>query len=170
MWKSSYQKVPVVLSSTTFSRLEKAAFNQRRVADHAVERIRVAIFEMFPPRGPDDWKDKSRYHGAWRYSLVLSCDLICHVLHKLIGREANREEYDAGDAESSVQLTLKIPTGLMKWIAEIAREMQMTIPEATVYAIEYGIRVLDSKGSPEEKEEKLRQSWRDIWRAIWSRP
>ncbi|MFN2454365.1 MAG: hypothetical protein ABR577_09105 [Pyrinomonadaceae bacterium] len=153
----------------TFSRLEQAVLNKRRVADHAVEIIRVAIFDIFPPHKPDEWKDKSRHHGAWRHMLILWYDIICHVLRKLIGREGNREEYDDNNTKQSFQLTLKIPTGLMKWIEEIAQNRRMTIPEAAIYAIDYGIQVLSSQGSPEEVDEKSRQAWRDIWRAIWSR-
>jgi hypothetical protein len=169
MWRTKYQKVTVTLSATTFSRLEQSAFNERRVADHAVEKIRVAIFEIFPPHKPDEWKDKSRYQGAWKHILLLWYDLICHVLRKWTGREVDRKKDDAHDVKQSFQLTLQIPTGLMKWIEEIARNKQTTIPEATVYAIEYGLQVLDSQGSPEEVDQKVRHTWRDIWRAIWSR-
>ena len=166
MWRAKYQKVTVTLSATTFSRLEQTAFNKGRVADHAVEKIRVAIFELFPPRNPDDWRDKSRYQGAWKHILLIWYDLICHVLRKWTGRQINQEKYAANDAKQPFQLTLKIPMGLMKWIEEIARSRQMTIPEATVYGIEYGLQVLDSQGSPEEVDQKLRRTWRDIWRAI----
>jgi hypothetical protein len=164
MWRVKYQKVTVAVSATVFARLEQAVFNEKRVADYAVEIIRVAIQKIFPPRKPEDWSDKSRLHGAWRYMLLSWYDLICSLLGKWTGGEVGLEGHIATDENQPFQLTLRIPTGLMKWIEQIARNRRMTRSEATVYAIEYGFRVLDSQGS---SREDLRQMWWDIWRATW---
>jgi hypothetical protein len=75
-----------------------------------------------------------------------------------LGRNANQV------SQEPVQITLKIPTGLMSWIEKIARANQSTIPEATVYAIEYGFRVFDSQGK--DGVEGLRKAWRDIFQVI----
>lgn len=169
MWRARYQKVAVVLPAMTFSRLEQAALNKRRMADDAVEKIRVAVFELFPPARNEEWGDKSRYQGAGRHMLLLWYDLICHALRRRIGGGVEPEKYAVYDEKQSYPLTINVPPGLMKWIEEISRNRRMTVSEATVYAIEYGLQVLDSQGSPHEVEQNLRQTWRDIWRLMWNR-
>ena len=169
MGRVKYQQVTIRLPAATYNRLAQATLNKRRVTDLAVEKIRVAISELFPSRTPEEWKDRSRMEGAWRYQLLLWYDLLCYLLHKWTGREVNQEKQVMPDSGQFLHLTLKIPGGLMKWVEEIARSRRLTIREATVYAVEYGIHVLDSQGSPEELEHMMWQMWREIWRAIWSR-
>jgi len=82
----------------------------------------------------------------------------------LVGKDDKNER----SPDESVQVTLKIPIGLLRWIEKIAISNQSTIPEATVYAIEYGLRVLDSQGGAEGVGD-LRKLWRDILRSIWKR-
>ena len=169
MGSVQYQEVNVTLSAPTFSRLEQAnPFNKRRVAEQAIEAIRVALYTMYPPRTPEEWKDTSRFQRAGRPILLFWYDLACHLLRKLIGSD-DPGRYANDVSERPAQLTLKIPIGLVKWIQEIARGQRSTIPEATVYAIEYGLRVLDSQGGAEGVGEGLRRVWRDILRAIWKR-
>lgn len=160
-----YQKVNVTLSASTFSRLEQSnPFNKRRVAEQAIEVIRVAVYTLYPPRTPEEWKDKSRYHGAFRHVFVVSYDMVCYFLRQLMGRN-DREVSHVSD--QPVQIALKVPIGLMSWIEKIARSNQSTIPEASVYAIEYGLRVLDSQRGL--GTEGLRKIWRDIFNAIRER-
>lgn len=166
MWRVKYQQVTVTLSAATLSSLEQASFDQRHAAEHAVARIRAAVFELFPPRTPDDWRDKSRYQGTCKHLLVVWYDLACHLLRRLVGRNIGQERR-AAEARQLYQLTLQIPIGLMRWVEEIARRRQLTIPEAAAYAVEYGSQMLASQGGPKEVDEKLRQTWRDIWRAMW---
>ena len=162
-----YQETKVTLSAATFSRLERGnPFNKRRVADQALEVIRVAVYTMYPPRTPEEWKDRSRYQGAGRNMLLFWYDLVCYLLRKLIGRADELGSYTNNVAKQPVQITLKIPIGLFRWIEKIARDKQSTLPDATIYAIEYGFRVLDSQ---EVGEGALRRVWRDILRAIWKR-
>jgi|SRR5215216_3426609 len=165
-----YQEVNVTLSSATFSRLERGnPFNKRRVADQAIEVIRVALLTLYPPRTPEEWKDRSRYEGTGRHMLRFSYDLVCYLLRKLMGRNDDPDRYANHVPDQPGQITLKIPTGLMSWIEKLAHSRQSTIPEATVYAIEYGHRVLDSQRSSEEPAEDLRKVWRDIFHAILKR-
>ena len=159
-----YQKVNVTLSAATFSRLEqRSPFNKRRVTDQAVEAIRVAVFTLYPPRTPEEWKDKSRYQGAFRHALLVSYDMVCYFLRRLMDRNDDASHV----LDQPVQITLKVPIGLMSWVEKIARSNQSTIPEATVYAIEYGLRVLDSQRSV--GTEGLRKIWREIFNAIRER-
>ena len=166
-----YQEVNVTVTSATFSRLKQGnPFNKRRVAEQAIEVIRVAVYAMYPPRTPEEWKDRSRYQGAGRHILLFWYDLVCYLLSRLMDRDD-----DPGNAnhvsDQATHLTLKIPNGLLNWIEKIARSRQSTIPEATVYAIEYGLRVLDSQGGADGVK-RLRRVWRDIFHAIrgrWSK-
>ena len=162
-----YQKVDVTLSATTFFRLERGNPFKRRVNEQAIEAIRATVFTLFPPRTSEEWKDRSRYQGSLRTILLWSYDMICYLMRKLtgsanaLGRNANHV------SQQPVQITLKIPTGLMSWIEKIARSNQSTIPEATVYAIEYGFRVFDSNSK--DGVEGFRRVWRDIFQAIRKR-
>ena len=163
-----YQAVNVTLSGATFSRLERGnPFNKRRVNEQAIEAIRAAIFTIFPPRTPEEWKDRSRYQGALRQALLWSYDMICYLLRKLTGRADALGTNANHVSQEPVQITLKIPIGLMSWIEKIARSNQSTVPEATVYAIEYGFRVFDS--NRKDGVEGLRRVWRDILQAILKR-
>ena len=165
-----YQKVNVTLSAATFSRLEQAApFNKRRVADQAIEAIRAALFTIYPPHTPEEWKDRGRYQGAGRYTLLVCYDFVCYFLRNWTNTDADPERYPKHASEQPAQITLRIPIGLMKWIEEISRSQRSSISEATVYAIEYGLRVLDSQGSADEAREGLRKVWRDILVAIKKR-
>ncbi|HEX7295389.1 MAG TPA: hypothetical protein VF251_06525, partial [Pyrinomonadaceae bacterium] len=123
-----------------------------------------ALFNMYPPHTPDEWKDKSRFPSPTRTFLRFSYDVVCYLLRKLTGRtdDVRNDSNDVTDA--SVQLTLKIPVALIKWIEKVAQEQARTLPEATVYAIEYGHRVLDS-----DRAEDVRKVWRDILHLIWKR-
>ena len=168
MRSGRYQKVNVTLSAATFSRLELAnPFNNRRVAEMAIEAIRVAAYTMYPPHTPEEWKDRSRYQGMGRRMLLLLYDLVCYLPRRLMDRDD-----DLGNAnhvsDQPSQIMLKIPIGLMSWIEKIARSNESTIPEATVYAIEYGLQVLDSQGGA-EVEAGLGRVWRDIFHAIRQR-
>jgi hypothetical protein len=146
MRRVKYQEVSVTLSAATFSRLEQATpFNKSRVRDRAIEAISVALLTIYPPHTPEEWKDRSRFEGVARYQLLLSYDLICYSIRKWIGRNAEPEGYTIDGSELPVNLTLRIPTGLGKWIEQIAQSKRKTIPEATVYTIEYGLLVLDSQ-------------------------
>jgi len=169
MRRVRYQQVTIRLPAATYNRLAQATIDGRHMAESTVEKIRVAIFKLFPPRTPEDWKDKSRYEGMWRNLLLFWLDCLCYTLRDWTGREVNQKKQVVHDSGRLLPLTLKIPLGLMRWIEEIARSRQMTIPEATAYAVEYGIQVLDSQKSRDDGEQPLRQIWRDIWRAIWSR-
>jgi hypothetical protein len=142
---ADYQEVKVTLSAATFSRLEQGnPFNKRRVADQAIEAIRVAVYTMYPPRTPEEWKDRSRFQGAVKSVLLIWYDLVCYLLRKLISRH---DEFGANHvSDQPAQITLKIPIGLMSWIDQIAHSRQSPIPDATVYAIEYGLRVLELQG------------------------
>ena len=86
-----------------------------------------------------------------------------------MARDDDPGRYANDVSERLAQLTLKIPIVLVKWIKKVARCQRSTIPEATVYAIEYGLRVLDSQVGAEGAGEGLRRVWRDILRAIWQR-
>ena len=164
-----YQEVNVTLSSATFSRLEQGnPFNKRRVADQAIEVIRVAVLAMYPPRTPEEWKDRSRYQGIGRYMLLMSYDIVCYLLRRLMGKGDELGSFTNHVSDQPTHLTLKIPIDLMSWIEKIARSRQSTISEATVYAIEYGHRVLDSQGGADAAE-RLRRVWRDIFHAIRKR-
>jgi hypothetical protein len=89
-----YQEVDVTLSAATFSRLEQGnPFNKRRVADQAIEVIRVALYTMYPPRTPEEWKDRSRFQGARRQFLLVCYDSACYMLHKLVGRGDENKKY-----------------------------------------------------------------------------
>lgn len=162
-----YQEVDVTLSAATFSRLERGNPLKRRVNEQAIEAIRAAVFTLFPPRTPEEWKDRNRYQGTLRHALLWAYDMICYLIRKLtggddaLGRNANH------GSQQPVQITLKIPTGLMSWIEKIARSNQSTIPEATVYAIEYGFRVFDS--NRKDGAGGLRKVWREIFQAIFKR-
>jgi hypothetical protein len=138
MWSVKYHEVPVVLSAATLNRLEQACRSKRRVADFAVEMIRNAIFEIFPPKTKEDWRDPSRGEGALKTPLLLSYDYVCYALRRWTGRSGDPKE----DVADDVKLTLKIPVGLMKWIDQIARDRQMTTSQTAVYAIEYGLQRL----------------------------
>ena len=167
-----YQEVNVTVTSATLSRLKEAnPFNKRRAAEQAIEVIRVAVYAMYPPRTPEEWKDRSRYQGAGRHILLFWYDLVCYLLSRLMNR-ADDPGRDANHvSDQPTHLTLKIPNGLVSWIEKIARSRQSTIPEATVYAIEYGHRVLDSQGGAEGVK-RLSRVWRDIFHAIrgrWSK-
>ena len=174
MSRTKFQTVTVTLPAATFRRLRQGAINKassRRVADQAVEMIRIALLALFPPRTPEDWKDKSRMQGAGRHMLLLYYDFARHLWRRLTGRETDEGEYAAGGAEQSYRLTLMIPAGFMRWIEEVARGKQMSIPDAAAYAVEYGFRVLDSRGSDEARDanQNLRRAWREILRAVWKR-
>jgi hypothetical protein len=132
--------------------------------------IRIALLTLYPPRTPEEWNDKSRMQGAGRHILLLSYDFAGHVLHKLTGRETDEGEYVADGAKQSCRLTLMIPAGFMRWIEEIARGRGVAVPDATAYAVEYGLRVLDSQGSSAgDVNRNLRRAWREILRAVWNR-
>ena len=162
MGSDRYQDINVTLSAATFSRLEQAnPFNRGRAADQAIEVIRAALYTMYPPRTPDEWKERSRFQGIGRHLLVFCYDVVCYLLRKVIGKNDDRGK---DVAEPFVELTLKIPIGLVNWIEKVAQDRASTIPEATVYLIEYGHRVLDSQDPAEG-----RKIWRDIRRAIWKR-
>ena len=167
-----YQEVNVTVTSATFSRLKQAnPFNKRRAAEQAIEVIRVAVYAMYPPRTPEEWKDRSRYQGAGRHILLFWYDLVCYLLSRLMDRDDDPGRDANHVSDQPAHLTLKIPNGLVSWIEKIARSRQSTIPEATVYAIEYGHRVLDSQGGAEGVK-RLRRLWRDIFHAIrkrWSK-
>lgn len=170
MGSVQYQEVNVTLSAATFSRLEQATpFNKGRVAERAIDAIRAALFTMYPPRTPEEWKDRSRYQGLGRYVLLVWYDLFCYFLRKGTNTGADPERYAKHVSEQPAQIMLRIPIGLVRWIEKIACSKQSTMPEATVYAIEYGLRVLDSQGGAEGMGEGLRRVWRDILRAIWKR-
>jgi hypothetical protein len=170
MSRTKFQPVTVTLSAATSRRLWQATLFKRRVADQAVEMVRIALLALFPPRTAEDWNDKSRMQGAWGYSLLLFHDFARHLWHRLTGRGADEGEYAAGAAGQPHQLTLMVPAGFMRWIEEIARGRRMSVPDATVYAIEYGLRVLDSGGSDaDEVNQSLRRAWREILRAVWGR-
>jgi hypothetical protein len=83
-----------------------------------------------------------------------------------MNEDGEPERYANHVSHEPVQITLKIPIGLLRWIEKIARSNQSTTPEATVYAIEYGLQVLDSQ---EASAEGLRRIWRDIFHAIRKR-
>jgi hypothetical protein len=158
-----YQEIRVTLSAATFSRLERAsAFNKRRAADQAVEMIRVALLAMYPPRTPDEWNDKTRYQGVTRHILLTSYDLVCYSLRRSTGRQHDRGK----QTEQPTQITLKVPMGLVKWIQKLAHDRAITVPEATIFAIEYGHQVLDSQPKGAESPRKV---WRDIIQAMWKR-
>ena len=167
-----YQEVNVTVTSATFSRLKQAnPFNKRRVAEQAIEVIRVAVYAMYPPRTPEEWKDRSRYQGTGRHILLFWYDLVCYLLSRFLDRDDDPGRDANHVSEQPTHLTLKIPNGLVSWIEKIARSRQSTIPEATVYAIEYGHRVLDSQGGAEGVK-RLSRVWRDIFHAIrgrWSK-
>ena len=164
-----YQEVNVTLSSATFSRLERGTpFNKGRAAEHAIEVIRVAVLAMYPPRTPEEWKDRSRYQGTGRYMLLLWYDLVCYALRRLMGKGDKLGSFTNHVSDQPTHVTLKIPIDLMSWIEKIARSRQSTISEATVHAIEYGHRVLDSQGGADGAE-RLRRVWRDIFHAIRKR-
>jgi hypothetical protein len=162
-----YQEVDATLSSATISRLEQGnPFNKRRIGQQAIAVIEIAVNTMYPPRTPEEWKDRSRYQGTGRHVLLLWYDLVCYLVRRLVGRNGGFAT-DAGHVvDEAVQITLKIPLGLLHWIEKIAGINQSTIPEATVYAIEYGLRVLDSQ---EGSEAGLRRVWRDIFQTICKR-
>ena len=86
------------------------------------------------------------------------------MLRKLVGND----EAVTHVSDEPVQVTLKIPIGLLRWIEKIAESNQTTIPEATIYAIEYGHRVLDSQGGSEGVKD-LGRLWRDIFDSILKR-
>jgi hypothetical protein len=158
-----YHEVTVTLSSATFSRLERGnPFNKRRVAEQAIETIRVAVYSMYPPRTPEEWKDKSRYEGVGRLVLLYFYDLFGYSLRRLLGRDEAVNHV----SDEPAQITLQIPIGLLHWIEKIARSNQSSIPEATLYAIEHGLRVLDSQSGGAEG---LRKVWSDIVDAIRKR-
>ena len=167
MRRIRYKKVNVTLSSATFSRLKRGNPFTPRVNEQAIEAIRAAIFTLFPPHTPEEWKDRSRYQGALRHALLWSYDIICYLLRKLTGRDDALGKNAGHVSQEPVQVTLKIPTGLMSWIEKIARSNQSTIPEATVYAIEYGFRVFDS--NRKDGAEGLRKLWREILQVIRKR-
>jgi len=164
-----YQVVNVTLSAASFSRLEEATpFNKRRMAEQAIEVIRVALFTMYPPRTPEEWKDRSRYQAVGRHMLRTWYDFVCYFLRKWTNTDVEHARYAGPVSEQRVQIALKIPIGFVRWIEKIASDRASTIPEATVYAIEYGLRVLDSQGGAEGVGD-LRKLWRDILRSIWKR-
>jgi hypothetical protein len=162
---SQYKEVNVTLSASTFSRLEQSnPFNKRRVAEQAIEVIRVAVYTMYPPQTPEEWKETSRFQGFGRYFLLSCYDIVCYLLRKLVGKDDKNER----SPDEPVQVTLKIPIGLLRWIEKIAVSNQSTIPEATVYAIEYGHRVLDSQRGSEGVKD-VGRLWRDIFHSILKR-
>ena len=169
MGSVKYQDVKVTLSAATFSWLQQATpFDKRRVTEQAIEEIRVALYTMYPPRTPEDWQDRSRFQGAGRHMLHVWYDLVCYFVHKWTNGDADSGRYADDVSEQPTQITLKIPVGLVTWIEKIARSRQSTIPEATVYAIEYGLRVLDSQQGQNEWA-SAHTRLRDIFRAIWKR-
>lgn len=108
------------------------------------------------------------YHGIGSHMLLTFYDIVCYLLRRLMGRDDARGRDANHVTDQPVHLTLKIPIGLMTWIEKIARSRQSTIPEATVYAIEYGHTVLDSQGGGNPGE-RLRRVWSDIFHAIRKR-
>ena len=166
MWRIKYQQITVTLSATTCKKLADPFSGYSRLADSAVEKIRHAVFHLFPRRTSEEQRDYSRYQGAFRYAFLVGYDLICSIIRRWIGREPYWGKPD--NIEEPLKVTLNIPIGLMKWIEQIAHDRQMSIPDATVYAVEYGIKVLNSQGTP-EKQEELKQMWRDVWRRTWNR-
>ena len=161
-----YEEITVTLSASTFSRLEQSnPFNKRRASEQAIEVIRIALYTMYPPRTPEESKDTSRFQGSGRHILITCYDIVCCLLRKLVGRDDEAPNHVSGEP---VQVTLKIPIGLLRWIEKIAQTNQSTIPEATVYAIEYGHRVLDSQEGSEGVKD-LGRLWRDIFDSILKR-
>jgi hypothetical protein len=169
MSRTKYQPVTVTLPAATFSRLWQGTIFKRRVADQAVEMIRIALLALFPPRTPEEREDKSKMQGAGRHMLLLYYDFARHLWRRLMGRETSEGGYAAVGTGQSYQLTLMVPAGFMRWIEEVARGRQMSVPDAAAYAVEYGLRVLDSQGSAADVNQGLRQVWRDILRAVWRR-
>ena len=166
MWQIKYSQITVTLSAAICEKLADPFSGYSRLADSAVERLRIAILDIFPHRTPEERRDKSQYHGAWRYPLLIWYDLVCSVFRRLIGQEPYWGKPD--NIEEPQKIVLNIPIGLMKWVEQIAHDRKMSISEAMVYAIEHGIKVLDSQRNP-EKQEEFKQMWRDVWRSIWSR-
>ena len=162
-----YQEVDVTLSAATFSRLERGNPFKPRVNEQAIEAIRAAVFTIFPPHTPEEWKDRNRYQGALRTILLWTYDMIRYLVRRLMGSGEALGKNPNHVSQDPVPVTLKIPIGLMNWIEKLALTNQSTIPEATVYAIEYGFRVLDSHGK--DGVEGLRKVWRDIFQAIFKR-
>lgn len=162
----SYQDVSVSLSAATRSRLEQSnPFNKDRVREQAVEAIRVALYMIYPPRTAEDWKDRTRFQGAGKTFLLFGYDIFSYLRRRLIG--SNEPERYSEVSDQSGQVTLHIPNGLAKWIEEIARDHRITIPEATVYAIEYGLKVLETQTDTDR--EGLGRMWSDIFRALRDR-
>ena len=165
-----YQEVSITLSAATFSRLQQAnPFNKQRAADQAIEVIRAALYTMYPPHTAEEWKDTSRFQGFGTHALLTLYDIVCYLLRKWTGSDVETRDNGNDLSGQPSQLTLKIPVGLMIWIEKIARQRPSTTPEATVYAIEYGHRVLDSQGDPERAGERARELLREIWSGIWKR-
>ena len=144
MWKDESQEIPVVLSSETLDRLEQACQSKRRVADFAVEVVRIAIFDMYPPTSTDDWKDPDRWTASFKTPFLLSSEYLHHAWRRWTGRSIDQKNEATNEAPST-QLTLKIPVGFMKWIDQIAGARQLTNSQAVVYAIEHGLQRLDSQ-------------------------
>jgi len=158
-----YRDVSVNLSAATRSKLEQSnPFNKDRVAEQAVEAIRVALYMIYPPRTVEDWKDRTRSQGSGKTFLLFVYDIVSYLGRRLIGSK-EPERYPEV-SERSDPVTLHIPIGLAKWIEEIARDHRITIPEATVYAIEYGLKVLETQTAADRQG--LDGIWRDIFRAL----
>lgn len=167
MSSADYQQINVTLSTATFSRLQQAnPFNNARAADNAIDVIRVALLTMYPPRTPGDWKDKSRFPSPTRTVLRFLYDVVSYPLRKVTGRTDDLPKNKNDVSDASAQLTLKIPVALIKWIEKVAEEQQSTLPEATVFAIEYGHRVFDSHPAGAKAFGKV---WSDIVHAICKR-
>ncbi|HSE24962.1 MAG TPA: hypothetical protein VLB68_25100 [Pyrinomonadaceae bacterium] len=161
-----YQDVTVTLSAATRSRLEQSnPFNKDRVSEQAVEAIRVALYTIYPPRTAEDWKDTTRFQGVGKTFLLFGYDIFSYLRRRLFG--SNEPERYPEVSERSGQITLQIPNGLVKWIEQISHDHRTTIPEATVYAIEYGLKVLETQ--PDVDREGLGRIWRDIFRALRDR-
>lgn len=169
MWRVKYQHVTVILSGETMARLKEGTpFSDKRVPDHAIEMLRIALFKLFPPKTPDEWKDLSRYQGFLKPHWHFWFDLACHKMSNLIGRKTSLDWYARNDVEPTGQLTLQVPLGLMKWVEEISRSKRVTISEAAAYAIEYAYREVMPKKRARNTD-RGRHNWRSVLRYVWGR-
>jgi hypothetical protein len=170
MRQCQYHQIMVSLPPAVMSRLAQSAIPDRtRLADWAVELIRIALFNIFPPHTPAEWNQRARFEGICQHLLHRSYSLFRFQLRAIFGEAVPERKNEAVGASERQSLKLIIPAGLMKWVKEIARIRQSTIPEATVYAIEYGLQELTSRRCSQDANYELRQTWREIFHAIRKR-